>query len=246
MNTLETILKNLDDAERFALIDPNEPQYTKTRAGIEASIKGAKERAEKLKKEYSVTIQANSVAIFLQGSPDKVSQFATLVQNMGEAVVVDASELYTSKFLPILESSLGKSRQWNSTQVAIMHRLLAEVSKELGIFLTRAMRLPAEQVLTTKEDTLNFIRETVRNELGDNFNAEYLKKAIAREGLKIRYMGAVAPVIVVNAIPEETVGLGQLFGRGTVSVTITDTDIVNEEFINQTFKNVKKQLKSKK
>jgi len=106
------------------------------------------------------------------------------------------------------------------------------------------MRLPAQQVLNTKEETLNFIREVVRNELGDAFNAEYLKKAIAREGLKIRYMGAVAPVIVVNATPEETVGLGQLFGRGTVTVTISNEDTVNEEFINQTFKNVKKQLKS--
>jgi len=243
---LETILKNLDDAERMAAIDPNEPQYTKTRAGIETAIKGAKDRVQKLKGDYATTVQANGVAIFLHGPEGKVQEFTTLVRDLGEAVVIDAAELYTQRFLPVLEGSLGPKREWNSTQAAIMHRLLAEVGKELKVFMTRAMRLPATMTLPEKSDTLNFIRNTIREELGDDFNAQYLRNAVAREGLKIRYMGAVAPVIVVNATPEEAIGLGQLFGRGKATVTITDEDTVNEEFIKATFKSVQKQIKNKK
>jgi hypothetical protein len=242
---LETILKNIDDAERLAAIDPNEPQYTRTRAGIEAAIKGAKERLLKLKNEYSATVQQNGVAIFLQGPADKVREFTNLVNEMGEAVTIDAEELYAEHFLPVLEASIGPSRAWNSNQVAIMHRLLAEVSKGLGVYLTRAMRLPADATLATKQDTLNFIRQTIRTELGDEFNSQYLKRALAREGLKIRYMGLVAPVIITNASPEEAVGLGQMFGRGKATVTITDEDKVNKEFIAATFKNVQKQIKKK-
>lgn len=243
---LEEILKNIDEAERLAAIDPNEPQYSRTRAGIEQKIKGAKERVVKLKAEYATTVQQNGVAIFLQGPQDKVDQFTKLVNDQAEAVVVDAEELYTQRFLPVLEGSLGMSRTWSPTQTAIMHRLLAEVGKELNVYLTRAMRLPASAVLPTKQDTLNFIRTTMRDEMGDDFNANYLKKSVAREGLKIRYMGAVAPVIVVNASAEETVGLGQLFGRGKAIVTINEDDVVNQEFIKTTFKNVQKQIKINK
>jgi hypothetical protein len=245
-NNLEEILKQLDVAEQTASIDPNEPQYARTRSGIENSVKQAKEKVQKLKEDYAKTVQQNGVAIFLNGPSDKVQAFAKLVNDLGEAVVVDAEELYAQRFLPVIEQSIGKSREWTSTQSAIMHRLLGEVGKELKVFLSRALRLPNTAALPTKQDTLNFIRNVMREELGDDYNAEYLKKSLAREGLKIRYMGVVAPVIVVNATPEETIGLGQMFGRGKATVTITDEDNVTEEFIKATFKHVQKQIKQNK
>jgi len=241
--TLEEILKNIDQTEKLALIDPSEPQYARTRNGIEVAVRQAKERLGKLKEEYAKAVQGNGVAIFLFGSPEKCATFSKLVEDLGEAVVIDASEMYSTKFLPVLEGSIGPTRQWNSNQVSIMHRLLAEVSKDLNVFLTRSLKLPAQAELPNKEATLNFIRDTIRNQLGDDFNVEYLKKVVAREGLKIRYMGSVAPVIVLNSTPEESVGLGQIFGKGKANVTITDEDEVNKEFIEKTFKTVQKQIK---
>lgn len=242
---LEQIIKNLEDAERTAAIDPNEPQYTRSRSGIETAVKAAKARAAQLKSEYGKALQDNGVAIFLHGPADKVQMFTKLVSEMNEAVVIDAGALY-KRFFDIVEPSIGPTRLWTATQTAIMHRLLGEVSKEVKVFLTRALRLPVNVAVPNKEDTLNFIRDNVRKELGDDFNAQYLKQEVSREGLKIRYMGTVVPVIVINATPEETIGLGQLFGKGKATIHVSDEDNVTEDFIKASFKNVQKQIKSAK
>lgn len=244
--TLEEILKGIDAAAVMAAIDTTEPQYAKTKTGMDVAVRQAKERLAKLKEDYAKTVLQSGVAIFLFGSAEKCATFSKLVEEMGEAVVVDAGELYTKEFLPIVEGSIGLGREWNSTQTSILHRLLGEVSKGINVHLTRTLRLPSQGAVPTKQDTLDFIRNAIRNELGDGFNTEYLKKIIAREGLKIRYMGSVAPVIVLNSTPEEAVGLGQIFGRGKANVTINDEDEVNKEYIEKTFKNVQKQLKKTK
>lgn len=243
--TLEKILNELDQAQSLAATNADEPQYARTRAGIQAAIQNAIFRVEVLKEEYAKTVLKNGIAIFLYGPADKTLEFANAVSGMGEAVAIDSQELY-KRIADIVEPAVGRDRSINSEHVAMMHRLLMEISKEVGVWLSRAIDFPTQVVVKNAGETLEYVRDAVRGQLGDDLNSTYLTKVLAREALKIRYKGPTAPVLVLNATQEESVGLGMLFGKGRANVELSEKDEINEDFINKTFKNIRNNLKKQK
>ena len=242
---LENILGDLDATKKMASINPDEPQYARTRAGIQTAVMQAQGKVEALKTEYGATVQKNGVAIFLYGPPDKTQEFAALVSGMGEAVVIDGAELY-KRIADRIEPAIGRDRSINAEHVAMMHRALGEISKEISVWLSRVVSFSTQNVVKDGAATLEYVRNSIRNELGDELNSTYLKSVLAREALKIRYMGYVAPVIILNVTPEESVGLGLLFGKGRSNVEIAADDVINEDYIKKSFKGVQKNIKKNK
>lgn len=245
MTSLETLLNKLDHAEKTSKLDPNEPQYAKTRSGIESAVVKAKESVGKLREEYAQAILNNGVAIFLSGPKDKTEQFCQVVTELGEAVVVNAEELYSRLAAP-LGSMIGPSRNFSTEAASHLVRSIVEVAREVGASITRPIRTHVPEVVNTQEEMVSHVRSMIRAEVGDSLAAAYIKKTVGREGLKIRYMGSTSPVIVLNASTEESVGLGQIFGKGKASINLTEEDTIDKEFITKSFKSVSKQLKSQK
>lgn len=244
-STLEQLVTDIEQAEKTALIDADDPQYARTRTGILSAIGAAKARLETLKNKYAEGVLTNGVAIFLYGPADKAEQFTAKVTELGGAVVVDGSEMY-KRIAAVVEPAIGRDRRFGTTQAAIMHRVLGEVSNEVKVWLSRAIKLPAEVILPDAAATLTFVRNAVRGTAGDELNAQYLKVALAREALKIRYKDPVVPVLITNTTSEEAFGLGLLFGKGRANVELNETDEINEEFVKKTFKNIQKNLKNNK
>lgn len=243
--TLEELVTSIEAAEKTALIDADDPQYARTRTGILSAIGAAKARLETLKTQYAEGVLYNGVAIFLYGPRDKTEQFEQSVANLGGAVVIDGSEMYQRIALPV-ERAIGRDRKFGVEQTSIMHRVLGEVSNEVKVWISRALKLPTDVILPDAAATLAFVRNTVRAAVGDDLNATYLKTALAREALKIRYKDPVVPVLITNTTPEEAFGLGLLFGKGRANIELTEADEINEEFIKKTFKNIQKNLKKTK
>jgi hypothetical protein len=243
--TLEEILKRLDSAQKMANIDPDDPVYTKTRAGIEVAVRQAKEDLVRLRRDYERKVLETGVAIFLYGPADKAKVFGQLVSEMGEAVVIDASEIYTN-IAKRIEPSLGHGRQLTAEHISMLHAALMEVAREVGVHLTRPAKLTRMEIIPDFESLVAYVRDELRGNFGDEMNAAYLQLALGREGLKIRYMGSTSPVIILNAVPDEAVGLGQAFGKGRANIEIGTDDTIDKEYIVKTFKNVQKQIKNKK
>lgn len=240
--TLQELVEGIESAEKTASINADEPQYARTRSGILSSIGAAKTRLDALKRDYANSIMTNGVAIFLYGPANKTDEFIQLVQKLNGAVVVDGAELY-KRIASVVEPAIGRDRRFGTTQTAIMHRVIGEISKELNVWVSRAMKLPSDVVLADANATLDFVRTSVRDQMGDDMNLTFLKNAIAREALKIRYKDPVAPVLLSNLTPEESVGIGMVFGRGRANIELTENETIDEEFIKKTFKNIQKNLK---
>lgn len=243
--TLEQILKQIDGAEKTANIDIESPVYARTRSGIEVAVKQAKEELGKLRGQYEAAVLAQGVAIFLYGPSDKTSEFASVIRDLGEAAVIDAAAFYT-KIADIVEPTLGASRTFTAEQAATMHKALNDSAREIGAHLTRPINISRQHVCATFAELVDMVRDIIRENLGDDLNAQALKRSLGQEGLKIRYMGSTSPVIVLNATQDEAVGLGQIFGKGRGKVELSSEDTIDKEFINQAFKNVQKQIKTKK
>lgn len=244
MSQLEEILNKLDDAKRTAALNPDAPEYSRTRSGIETAVREAKIEAKKLSKEYETAVLGSGVAIFLFGSPEKTKAFGDLVAEMGEAVVVDASAMY-KRIATSVALTLGPSREFSSTQALAVSTRVQDVANELDLRLNKRLFTTDTPVLPTFEDVVDHVRKIIRAQLGDTLAAEYLKRNLALEAEKIRYMLSVAPVIILNATEDEFNGLGHMFGKGTAAVNVNGDEEINKEYITQTFQTVQKNLKKK-
>lgn len=246
MTELGTILNKLEAAKKMASVDPDDPEYSKTKAGIAVAVQHAKDNLKGLLKDYESALFKNGVAIFLFGPPEKTKAFSGLVTEMGEAVVVDAGEMY-SRLADAVERSLGPSRESGPTQLALMQARLSDIGREIGVIVRPSYTYqPSFPLLQTKEDVLKWVRNVAEVQVGDVLAVEYMRRSFTTAAEKIRYMLNVAPVILVNATPEEANKLSPMFGKGSANVEITEDTNVDKEYITQTFQNVNKSLKKSK
>lgn len=240
--TTEELLNKLDQAEKMAVANPDDPKYARTRTGIETAVQQAKRDVVDLRTKYAAAILKNGVAIFLNGPKAKAVQFAQLINELGEAVVVDAEELYNRLARPI-EALLGPSRNFSSECAAALVSTVGDMARELGTSLNRPLKSDRSEAVPSYGALLEHVRNLIRDDLGDSLAGLYLSKIVGREGLKIRYMGNVSPVIILNAIPGERGGISQAFGKGNATIDLADEDEINKEFIGKAFANVQKRLR---
>lgn len=246
MNELSTILNQLEKAKNTASIDPDAPEYAKTRAGISVAIQNAKDSLPGLLKQYESALLKHGVAIFLFGSKEKTAEFARLVVDMGEAVAVDAGEMYR-RLAEALERSLGASREVGTTQLSVLQTRLADIGREVGwIVRPNVSKQPTFGVLTDLESIMNWVRYVSELQVGESLAVEYIRRKFVTEAEKIRYMLNVAPVIFVNATPEEANKLGPMFGKGSANIDIPEDAVVDQEYVNSTFHRVSKTIKNRK
>jgi hypothetical protein len=104
----------------------------------------------------------------------------------------------------------------------------------------------AMPLVPTYTDTVGHVKTIIRAAVGDQLNRLYCVEQALQKETEIRYIGVLAPVIILNATAEETAGLAQGFAKGNATVKINATDEINKDFLVATFKDVNKKIRTKK
>lgn len=242
MSTLEELISKIDrtafDATR--VLDEIHPAM---RGGWSARIAEAQGELKKLRTEYRAAVLANGVAIFLSGDAGKISEFAKLVHDEGEALVVDATALYRRLAAAVDVTMDEKARQWGVMQTQKLHIALQEVMHELGLSSIPAPVHDEAPILKTVDDVVAHVRKIMRVACGDTLNAAYVADQAAVDALKIRYMGVLVPVAVLNAGEDEAATLASMFAKGSASTVLTVEDKVSKDFMNKTFTEINKKIR---
>jgi hypothetical protein len=237
MKTLEKLSAELDETEKDAaiIVDELPPNV---RGGWATKVTEAKEALPRLKAQYRATLLRNAVAIFVNGDKAKVAAFAKLADEEG-GIVVDASDLYT-RLAKEVELTLGDQRSWGIHQVHKFHLALQEVMHDLGL---NQLPMPSRgemPLVPTFDDTVAHIRHVLRDAVGDELNSLYIEEATAKRARAIRYIGVMAPVLIVGAQPDEQNVLAKSFSKGRAKVVVKAEDEINKEYLTETLKRIRK------
>lgn len=241
--TLEAVLNKLEETQKLANTNLEDIPPT-TRGAWGAAIDEAKKKIGDLRAQLKDAILKNGVAIFLGGDSAKANEFAKLIHDEGEALVVDAKALY-HRLASRVEAGIAPSRQWGVQETYLLHLGLQDVMQEVGL---TEMPMPSRTVMPhvpTAEDVVNHIRTIVRNACGDLLNRMYIEEQAANDAIKIRYMNSVVPVAILNAEKDEVDGLGKVFAKGSATVIISSDDNIDREFMIKTFKDINKRIRKK-
>jgi hypothetical protein len=244
MSTLEELIKKIDrvsnDAHRNL-----EDIHPGVRGGWMARIADAKDELKKLRQEYKNTLLSNGVAIFLAGDSVKAGEFAKLIHESGEGLVADAEALYR-RLAAAVEPTFGETHQWGVGQTHKLHVALQEIMSEVGLVEIPMPNVTKNPILRTREAIVAHIREIMRESCGDALNSLYMAEQALKAALEIRYMGVLAPVAIMNAKDDEVAGLAITFAKGYATVTLTEEDKINKEFLTKSFTEVNKKIRKKK
>lgn len=237
MTTLEKLTEELTETEKTAALDPEILPW-QTRGAWAMAIGEAKTRLETLRAQYKALLMRNAVAIFVDGDSAKTAEFAKLVDEEN-GIVVDANALY-DRLTKEVELTLGDQRSWGIHQTHKLHLALQEVMHELKL---TSLPMPSRgelPLVPTSADTLKHIRNVVNGATSGELNALYVLNDIAKRALEIRYIGVVAPVLIVGAQADEQSVLARSFGKGDAKLTINSDDEVNKEYLVKALKRIRK------
>lgn len=238
--SLQTIINAYNQAAKLAARDPAEYSFT-VRPGIEIAVRTAQEQMKTLAAQYATQFNESTVGIFLDGETDKVNEVVALFKQ--NAVVADAQGLY-SRIAAEVEPGMGASRMFTHNQASRALSTIREIGMELDIMSLKLIDFGPAQALPTTADVVAHIRAGIRNAVGDDLNRVYLAAAIARDALKLQYVGVTPVVLVINAQPYELAGLEALFGKGAAPYVVAGSKI-DEEYVSKMLKEVNKKLKRK-
>lgn len=243
MSDLETLGAEIQRVAKTAATNLEDiPWQTRSAWGI--SIEEAKARLGSLKKAYREAILKNGVAIFLEGNAEKAAEFAKLIRESGEGLVVDASALY-ERLAKGVNGTMGDTRQWGVHQSAKLNRDLQEVMHEIGLKDMPAPTRKDMPVLPKYEDVVAHVRGLIRDTCDDTLNALYIAEQALKGAIEIRYTGSVAPVAILNATDEERYGVAKSFAKGSATVTMKADDEIDKNYLVKTFKDVNKRIRKK-
>lgn len=245
MSNLKKLEKELD--ETLAEANKNLGEIPPSvRGGWAQVIAEAKVRGERLVTEYTNTLMANAVAIFIKASPAKSSEFEKVVKESG-GLVLDATALYNrltdSVFETLASSDRVRGTEWGVAQTQRLHSALMQIMHELKIPEWNSPRLVTDVFLKNRNDVYDQVRAAVEATSGMTLSKRYLELELYRAARIIRYNGNTAPVFIINATEEETKVLGSGFGKGVSTATLKEEDPITQETIASILKETKKQKK---
>lgn len=246
MKTLEELSEEIEKVGAICKtnIDDLSPSV---RGGWSTRITESKVRLKELLRSYKALLLKTGVAIFIEGDPVKAGELAKLVREDNEALVVDAGALYVRLAGEIKPTVTESGSQWGIAQTHRLHLGLKEVMEEVGL---SELDLPPTAnegpYVKTTQDIIGYVRKFVRSAVGDNLNRLYIENQLAKEASEIRYIGALTPVLILNAAADERKGLAFDFAVGSSTVNLTSEDNIDREFMVKTLKTVNADIRTEK
>lgn len=225
-SNFKELLQEMTDLEPLANLVTENWDF-RTRASIEATKKEAKEKLATLRSKYLEKVLSSAKLVFLAEESSDSSQ-ESLSSN---AVHVDGSALYN--FLADnVERSMGPSREYGALQQMNLVTGLVDACNAVGVGSFRALPSLREVVfLKTFEEVQVFVRQLVRDHLGDELNKMHIQKAIEVKALSVK-MQDDEPTIFVSGVTleEERSSLSRLLGVPSVQAeTLTENNKTTEK-----------------
>lgn len=236
--TLETLLKQIDEAQK-TIDTPLQALKPAVRASFEMAVAEAKREILQLRKDYSKLLFGVTSVYCPYGDATKAKQFSDLAAVQGQALTLDSNSLYRN-LAEFVESTIGRSREFGSSQIVCLYRALQDAFTGLGYPHATFNRPVLREIgsVPTVEDTVALIRNLTETAIGITLNMMVLEKNIVEAAIGSGFAGKVLRIVAHNTTPEERMALAASFRR----VTPVDLDAakeIDEAFVISTFKGQK-------
>lgn len=242
MNKFVEILKSINELSPLAdrdLSDIPSGGY----AGFAAAKRNAQDTVEKLKQEYRDLLLVNAAVVFLvteKNDPeyfDKVTKFVDISTKEGVNVIIDGSDLYNRMASKLDHAvSMDPRRQYMVDHAVGFAESLREEARKVDI-RTGSVGYSERLVLNNFEETLDFVKNTVRNLYGDIINALFIRKSLVDQALEAKHSTKMLPVVVYGLTTNEVENMKPSFN---VNLTINLDDVkVDKKFALTQFSDLK-------
>lgn len=210
MNLKEALVA-LKSAQKKAAVEVETLPY-KSRAALEMARNAAIVDLPRLKVEYGKLARKNSLGIFT----DK--EFET------DLPVVRADRLYRLVAERIYQT-MGASKEFGPTQLAVLHEVLKEQNRTMGI---RTMKMPgisSIRVVKNVDDMVAYVKQLVQSVVDDELIRIDLDQKITEAAIASDFSGEKLAVIVTGADTSERAAVASLF---TTAVSVEDEEELAE------------------
>lgn len=206
---IEDVIAELAQAHQDSVINLEDVPYD-VRPGRAMAKQRAEEAAPLLEAELvSKTVPSRLVGVYASGDAAKITEAAAfLVENGG--IVVDASKFY-NEIAEYIEPSYG-DRVFRTTQYLRLTSALRSAVADIGLD-KKTEPVYAETICETQAQTVDHVRNLIRNVSGDEINLALLKKAIIDAVVERELTAKRIPALVLNATTPEQAGLSPLFSK---------------------------------
>ncbi len=242
---IKKVLAELTDAKTRSEVNLDAVKYS-LRAGQAIAKQEALNKLEALRNEYRQELEPRVATIFAFGTPEAQLAFAAGAQEEGGTLTVDTQEIYKLMAADV-ELTMGRGRQFGSTQVNHMIRTMEELGRRAGLSHMVVPRLT--EVLTVKDvDAMAaVVKNIILTQVGEQFNARYIMSKILNMALEAGYGEKVLPIVMTGATIEEAAFLQKAIFSGK-GIKVSLDDDLNPEVVGkavlQSFAALKEVMKS--
>ena len=176
---------------------------------------------------YMQGLRKVTSAIIVVGDKTAANEFARIAAEEGQTVNVNGAALYeriASELAPTLDASgLGMN------QSSLLDQIVDEIGQSLEVDPPN-VEFTKSHFVTTTDDMVNAVRDTLRAQLGDVFNLLFIEKEAVRLAAERRYNGSVLPVVVTGLTKDEADNMAKLFDGNTTVINVSGT-VTTEEVL---------------
>lgn len=228
---IKNLIDQIQETRKLADRDPDTLTGS-TRVGMLTAINQAKHELTSLTNRYGTELFKNVRGVFVTGDSIKAAQFASLPQKEGESLTVDVDAMYRRIADPV-EPSIANSthRELKPEHVNIMISVLRDIGQELDLIDLPMLNIKEYPILANSTQVFDFVKNVVRESIGDTLNRDYFVKETVAQAIKTLYSKPVTNIVLLNASPEEIEAFKSIFTSGHQVVAVTETDDVDAVFV---------------
>lgn len=240
MNKLTELLESYNEAFAVANKDLSDVPH-KTRPGREMLKVEMAEKAKTLANEYNKELENTFVLVLTQGPAQK--EYATIANAESGAIVIDSSVPYNYIMNRVKENM---TNVFSSHQFGTMLSALRQVCSDLDVTDFSLQNLESDINVENDAELYKLVRQMVEKNNGTRILKEFIRKGAFKKALEDKISTKVNPLIVLNVpadIQEKLMAETFIGGRGLC--VDTNVDNVGQEFVLETFEQIRNILKGK-
>ncbi len=212
------LIKTIKDNQDLVDADLTEWDW-RTRPALEISKSEAKRTLVGLKGQYLKEFTKLTSKVFIDGTPEQVSSFTTLLTKEG-ANVFTAPNIY--EFLA--DNTAPKLSYGNVFSTAAWMRLteiLADTCRTFDVYPHTPPVEPVNTAIYSKDDLVDVIKDVVRNAFGDTLNKVYLTSNFLNNALVNKFDKNMAIMVVSGLSENEKASLMDTLFPGQPSFSLS-------------------------
>lgn len=217
---------------------------SETRHGHAAAKREAEEQLPAAKAALSDAVREAVIGIFVVGDKTTSTLFADLASEIGQTLTI-AGDAFYQRLTDEVDVGMREDRQILPLHFGtLLFNFAHEVREISDGFGVPNLRYVDGHVLPTRDDLTDYIRDTIRAEIGDGISGQFIFRDILNSVAAETFTGPTIPVVVVGVTAAEIDGLKPLFRDRTITVELANAESVTPEAVMAAFNTLKAQLKS--